>query len=392
MTPKAFLTLAILTGVAVVGAGVAVVAEQRASVVAKPGDEPMFPAVANDPGAVASLTIKGASYSLALAKQGNVWVASDMGNYPVKTGPVAQLVSGIAALKPFEAKTDDPALYPDIDVVEPAEGNRATAVTAKNAAGQTVADLIVGKLSRSIGFNPLGGTFIRRPSEAQAWLAEGQIVLPNSMADWFDSIVHIPGPDITRVAVLEGDTLVFDAEKIDLTTGDYELRTLDAKYQREDGLVAADNAIKAVSTGVVSTTFESARPEADLVRGPDSRTIRFAVKDGMQLEVRLGEVNGETWVAYSATAPAGSDGEARAKTISDRTAGFAFKLPSYRITPLQRPVADLVEKPDADNQFPGAGPGAPQVPGVLMPGQTLIPRLPGLGGQGNFPTITTPPR
>ncbi len=392
MTPRAFITVAALTGVAVIAAGWSLIQEQRATVIVRPTDDSMFPAIAADPNTIRTLEIRNRDYTLQLTREGDQWVAPAMGNYPVKTGPIGQMVAGLASLKPFEAKTDDPAFYAAIGVQDPAPANAAVAIVARDAAGATLADTVIGRQSRSIGFNPLGGTFIRRNGEAQTWLAEGVVVVPGLLSDWFDSVVHVPGPDVKRITILEGDTVVFDAEKVDLVVGRYELRTLDPKYATAEGLVAADNAIKGVGTGIVSTTFESARAESELVRGPDARTIRFTTRDDMVLEVRLGEIDGETWVAYSATAPAGSPAEARAKTISDRTAGYAFLLPSYRVTPLERQVADLVEVPATAQALPEGVPNFATPGAMPLPGQTLIPRLPGIGGGPGGPggAITIP--
>src|ERR687894_588176 len=75
----------------------------------------------------------------------------------------------------------------------------APLVPAYAADGAVLASVILGKASSSIGFNPLGGTFVREPDEAQSWLAEGQVTVPPYLSDWFDAIVHIPGPDIRRI-------------------------------------------------------------------------------------------------------------------------------------------------------------------------------------------------
>ena len=379
MSPRAFLTLAVLTVVAVIGAAWVLLAEQRASTIVRPTDAPLFPALTERADEVQRIEIKNRNYDLTLERQGDIWVVPEMGNYPVRVTPVGLLVSGIASLKPYEAKTNNPEWYDEIEVGEPGPDSTATLVNAYAADGEVLANVIIGKASSSIGFNPLGGTFVREPDEAQAWLAEGQVTIPPYLSDWFDPVVHIPGPDIRRITILEGDAVVFDAEKTDIQTGDYELVSLDPKYTREEGLVAEDNAIKRVATGVVSTTFENVRPESDLARAPDARTVRFVTANQLQLEVRLGEINGETWVAYTATAPAGSEGEALAQQISDRTQGFAFKLPPYRTEPLLQPVSDLVEKPGGEQPpMPGLG-GGPQ---IMLPNQPLIPRLPGMGGAG----------
>jgi hypothetical protein len=103
---------------------------------------------------------------------------------------------------------------------------------------------------------------------------------------------------------------------------------------------------------VVSTTFDQARAATDVAFADTDRIITFETAKQMTLSVQLHEQDGVVWAKYTATAPAGSEGEAQAAQITERTGGYAFKLPAYRLTPLQREVASLVEPKPVE----GAGP------------------------------------
>ncbi len=389
MTPRAFLTLAIVTVVAVIGAGWALVSEQLASNPARPSQAPVFAALADHPNDVSRVEIQNRSYKLVLEKRGNDWVAIELGDYPAKREPVQQLVASIAGLKAYEPKTDNPDWYKEIDVGDVGPGSAAVHVTTVAANGNTLADVLIGRRSRSIGANPRGGTFIREPGKAQAWLAEGTVFVPDFLQNWFDQIVHVPGPDVRSITILEGDKVVFDSTKSNVQTGEYEVLSLDPKYGGAD-LVANSNNIKNLSQGIVSTTFDNARALDTVTFPPDARTIRFKTADDMQLDVRLGTADGQTWVAYSASAPEGSAGADKAKAINDRTKNWAFLLPSYRVAALQREVTDLVQAPPPPPAPPaGVGPGGinpiqtPGLPG--MPGGQQMPALPGMPMPGMPP-------
>jgi hypothetical protein len=384
MSFRAFIVLAAVTLVAVAGAAWAVVAEHFASSGQDLAEAPLFPALADNAGAVERVAIKAPNYELTVERRGDEWVASELGDYPTKAGPVAQLVAGLASMRTFEAKTDNPDWYKDIAVQDPGEDSEGVLITATGAGGEELANIIIGARSQSIGFNPRGGTFVREPGEAQAILAEGGVFIPNFIQDWFNAIVHIPGPQVRQVTVLEGDTVVFDAEKVDPTTGDYELVSVDEKYA-EPGSLANDNAIKSMSQGIVSTTFENARPRDSVTFAPDARTVRFRMEDELQIELKLAKVEDETWVTYTATAPEGSEGATRAEQITSRTGNWAFRLPSYRVAVLEKPITELVEAPPEPD--PEEAPADPR----FLTNQPLMPMLPGQAPANPSPALPVSP-
>lgn len=356
MTPKAFYTLAAVTGVALVAAGAAIASQYGAYSIERPTDTTFFPDLSANRGEVAKLVLNTPRYDLELVRSGEGWVVASQGNYPVNPTQVMNLVDGLANLRPFEAKTTNPQLYSEVSVEDPeAEGASSSYLVADNAAGEPLGAMIVGKISNSIGFNPLGGTFVRKPGDDQVWLAEGRVGIPLTITDWFPQIVHVSGPDLRRITIREGGQVVFEANKVDINLGRYEIVSV-VNPGIPGELIVNDTNIKQMGQGVVSTTFDQARAVGEVAFADTDRIVTFETAKTLTLSVQLHEQDGIVWARYTATAPEGSEGVAQAALITQRTAGFAFKLPQYRQNPLQLAVASLVEAKPAEQAAPAAGP------------------------------------
>lgn len=363
MSRRAFLLLCFIALV-VVGAAtaMAISAQVRDNALA-PGGGPMFPAFVARAADVTDVTVTTPRYSITLEKRGDVWVALDLGDYPARTQPVAEVIAALATMTTVDPKTDNPEWYGFIGVGAPGGDDPAPGirVTARAVDGTTLADGIFGHRSTSIGYTRVGGTFVRATDDAEAWLVEGQMNVPGFLAEWFDPILHIPGGDVARVAVLEGGRLMFDATKIDFDTGRYQLTYVDPAGGPPRSTTDNDS-IRSMTQAITSTSFDSARPRDSITFAPDARTVRFTTQAGLVLEVALGEADGEVWVTYTATAPDGTPAAEAARAISERTANWAFKLPGYRITGLTQPLSRLVIPPAAPAPQPlGAG----QAPGLV---------------------------
>ncbi|MGD9740176.1 MAG: hypothetical protein AB7S41_15820 [Parvibaculaceae bacterium] len=366
MTARAFLSLLALTVVAVIGAIVVLVIEQSNVVVAARGGSLMFPELAEERAQVTQVSVDALRYDITVEKQGDRWVAIDRGGYPVRSEPVEQLLTAMAQVTEFEPRTDNEARYAEIDVAGPGEGITGEDMhfVAQTGDGDVVADAIVGAPSRSIGNR--SGTFIRRTDEAQTWLVAGAVFFPNFMAEWFDPLFSIPGPEVGRVTIWRGQDMIFDAAKTSFETGDYELQFLAEEFQ-QPRIEAEDNAIRNLAQAIVSTTFEDAVPRDSITVPADARTIQFQTRGGLILAITLVPDGERTWVLYDVSAVQGSPAEAEAADIRARTFDWAFQLPPSRIITLSREVAQLVRVPPEPQ--PGLGPGQTPAPvGPLIPG------------------------
>ena len=341
------MALAAFTALSVGVAAALLVADQRSNAGQEATREPFFPQLSRDPEAAAQVSVRQAGYDLVLRREEGRWLAETMGSYPVRPNAVERLVGGLAAMRAMEPKTDDPALYPAIAVEPPDQAEaRSALIEVDGPDGAPLAEAVVGIRSASIGFNPLGGMFVRRPDEARAWLVEGSVDVPDEASAWFEPIVHVPGPDVRRVTIYDGAMMRFDAVKEAGEGSTYRLAHLADAFAKP-GVEADDSAIKQMGLGIVSTQFDAAKRLSDIPFPVDARRIVFETKGGMVLQISLADADGKTWVAYRATAPEGSADVQRASDIRARTEGWAFLLPEHRLAPLRVKVEDLVRVPPA---------------------------------------------
>lgn len=366
---RPLLALLIVTLAGVAGAAWSVWDAERTSIalVAAPG--PMFPELVEPGVAIDSVEVTTADYKLHLEHRDDGWRADSKGGYPVRKGMADDLIRQIASLERREAKTRNPAWYGRIDVgdVGADSSSRLVRLAGKNLKPVSV---LVGKRSDSVGADPIGATFVRRSGDAQAWLAEGVVDVPDRLGQWFVPLVHVPGPEVKEISIFEGATEVFDAQKEKGATS-YTLEKIDPRYA-EPGKVGNDARIKAIETGIVSVDLVDVRRVDAVTFPPDARTVRFKTGDGLVIAAKLGQADGETWVAYSASAPEGSDATDFADGVNSRCKGWAFRIADNKVEALQTPIASLLTTKQAAK--PQAGPA----PGTFLTPQQMQ-AIPGFG-------------
>ena len=346
MSPRAFIALLVTASVAVIAAAVMLVVEQVAATPRQTGGDYMFPQLNESIDELDRLVIATSRYSLTLGLRDEQWVAADFGDYPINIEPFLQIVGSLISMTRVEPKTDNPALYQYLSVtnLEDDETNTTVRIQAYLSGGAQVADALFGRQSASIGFTRVGGTFVREVDSDQSWLVEGLITAPNFLQDWFQRLFNVPGPSVASVSISAGETLLLTAEKVDFATADYELTYLGDLIAPPNS-IANDANIRGMGQGVISTTFDRARPVAEIALSDDDRVVTFVTIDGLELSVRLVEADGETWVIYRAQAAEGSEAVAEAAEISERTDQWAFIIPVHRVNALSRPLEELFMLP-----------------------------------------------
>lgn len=347
MSPRSFLIVVAVAVVALIAAIVVVVTDDSGSVTYAGVGDQAFPEFADRIDDLARMEIQTSRYELSLEQRDGEWVATNFGDYPVDPEPLLSIASELAAMTVIEPKTDREDWYQFINVVDPADDEEGLAirVTATATNGDQLLDTIIGRPARSAGFTRFGGVFVRSVDDEQAWLVEGTVRAPDFIQDWFEQLFSVPGTDVASVTVLAGDEVLLSAEKVDFETADYELTFLSEELGPQES-TAEDSEIRGVTQGIISTRFDRARALDTVTFADDARAVRFVTRDGMELLARLGEADGEIWVAYEVSAAEDSEAAALAEAIAARTDRWAFLIPSYRVGALNRPVETLFVAPE----------------------------------------------
>lgn len=342
MKPTTFIVVLAAAAVSVVAAGYAVVSESRIQAPAVAGGAPVFGdllARAND---VQTVTIASASGKFTIARKGDGWALAEKDGYPVAADKLRQLVAGLADLRLLEAKTDQPDRHARLEVEDvTAKAAKSKQVTLAGADGKLLADLIVGKQNYTSDFNGLRGIYVRKPAQAQAWLAQGSVEVPTAAVDWVDrTVVNIAEDKVQRLQFEPTAAPALTVSKADKAAADFTLAPL------PEGKSPDPDALKRLTEVFTAVELDDVRADKDTDKAVKAGAAEATTFDGLTLKAELLAMDGGTWLRLKASAAEGSAAAAEAKTINDRVAGWLYKLPQFKAALLQPKVDDFLKKPE----------------------------------------------
>ena len=302
---------------------------------AAPGQS-AFLALAARLGDVASVTVSRDGTTMTLIRDGDNWLVAEKGNYSANVAKISQIVRAMADLTLVEPKTQNPDLYPRLEVEDPGNG-KSTLVAVKDKSGGDLAQAILGKRR----YDRLGagndGVYLRKPGEAQSWLARGTLDPSGEPASWLDrQIIDISEKKIAKITLTQADgsKLVISRAAPDAKFA-VEDAPADAKFKSESTISGPAAALETLDLDDVKPTGELPVPDKDVA------TASFTTFDGLTVDLRLMERDKADWIAISA---AGSGlAEANAKKIEDKVSHWTYAIPAYKANLLKTKLADMVE-------------------------------------------------
>ena len=335
MHARSLILLASATAALVAIAIVVLASGDRGLSRAAPGQS-AFPALAARLGDVASVTVSRDGTTMTLVRDGDNWLVAEKGNYPANAAKISQIVRAMADLTLVEPKTQNPDLYPRLEIEDPGNG-KSTLVAVKDKSGGNLAQAIVGKRR----YDRLGagndGVYLRKPGEAQSWLARGTLDPSGDAASWLDrQIIDISEKKIAKATLTQADgsKLVISRSAPEAKFA-VEDAPADAKFKGETATSGPATALETLDLDDVKPAGELPVPDKNVV------TASFTTFDGLTVDLRLMERDKTDWIAISA-AGSGS-AEANAKKIEDRVSHWTYAIPAYKANLLKTKLADLIE-------------------------------------------------
>lgn len=321
--------------------------EQRGEL---PQGQLAFPSLAAKLGEAARIEVLRHGAAVHLARKDDSWTVAEADFYRARQDRVRELTTALTELKLSEPRSSSPEDYARLGV-EDAEAKDAasTQVRLLDAAGGVLAQLLVGH--ERIGNAGNGdGVYVRRPGEAQAWLAEGRLAVEADAQQWLDrDIVGIPADNLASLLATRGaQSLGFGRQ------GEAWALTAPADHPGLDKFKLDD-----VSRALDGLAFEKVRPAP--APGAELGRTTIATKDGMTIAVTLSKSGPDLWGVFSA-----SGGKA-AEALQAKWAGWAYQLPAYKEAALAPTLDDL----RAYQPPPAPAPGAPPPPPA--PGRAPAP-------------------
>ena len=337
MKPRPFAILA-LVAVLSVAVAVATYASNNQWSQARVSGAPLFPGLASQAARIAKIEIKQGDSTTTLVRDNERWVAASQGNYPAKPEAVRGLLVKLMKpswLRPRPRREDR---YSLLELEDPkAGGAKSHLVRLLDANGGTVAEVIVGKKRLDAFGSSKGGTYVRKPDQAQTWLANEKIDAPVTARDWVQTLVL--NIDVAKVKAVSIEAPGQDALKIERQGGDKGQLALVGLPQDKKLKNASD--LEAIVRAATTIDLDDVRRPVDAPAGEVS-VVKITGTEGLALSLRLRKQGDDSyWLQVSASGE--GDALKPAEDIRHRTEGWEYKIPAAKAQSILKRQADLLE-------------------------------------------------
>ena len=349
MTPKTFIGLAALTLATTVGAAVTVMMQPSTAPVAYL-DTPAFPALRAEPDAVAKVTIQTKDGTITLTRTSpETWTSPDRFDYPAAGDKIDKLVRQLNDMRLIEAKTSNAERYARLEVEDMADEASSRLIRLEDGEGNVLAEALIGKRLFRLTGSANSGTYIRRPGEAQSWLASGGFDLEPEVESWLDQIVvEIDREEVAKVkiALAEGEGYGVSREK-----ASDELQFVDLA---EGEKLKADASVTELASALTSVRMAAVKPRGELAWPAEEQVANVWTFDGLVLTVEFALIDDEPWAKFTAAAgvlpndvEAADQVRQRIEAINDKTAAWAYQVHQSLYQRLTKPRESWLETSDS---------------------------------------------
>jgi hypothetical protein len=337
MKPTSFAALAVAT-VLVLAVAIAAYGTQNRWSQAKVSGASLFPNLPAQSPRIARIELKQGEKSLTLARDKEAWSLADRGGYPVKADAVRALLVKLAQAELVEGKTSNKERYAQLELEEPAgKDAKSRLVRIVDDKGAPIAEAIVGKKRFDAFGASKGGTYVRKPGDAQTWLSNADLDVSLALRDWVQpGLLDLAAAKIAKLTIeVPGEEpLVIERDGTDANK--HKLASIPDGKKLKEG-TGIDSIVRAVG----SIELEDVRKPA-ATAGSEAGTARIEADGGLTVTLRLRKEGEDYWGTLEA---AGSDGEAKknADEIAAKAQGWEFKIPAGKAQSILKRRADLVE-------------------------------------------------
>jgi hypothetical protein len=331
------------------------------------GDEPAFPALRANPDAVAKIVLTTPDGTFTLVREtGDRWSAAERFGYAVDGKRVRDLVVALADMRLIEAKTALPERYSRIEVEDvKAKDAKSRLLRLESADGKVLAEAVIGKQHHRLTGSQPEGTYLRRPGEAQAWLASGGVQIEPKVVDWLDrQVVDLSADDIRRIEIRPEGGEAYAAERA-AAGAPLVLQNLAAgeTAKKPEDLNRLASAFAAIS-------FDDVERRGDLKWPAGAQTAIATTLDGVEVTAQLAKIDGQPWAIFNARQLEAAGPAAKGGT-GDQTA----KASAPTAEPGGAPEAATATKAGAAAATAEAAGAPEQKSGATAESQTAKPKL-----------------
>ena len=313
----------------------------------------------------ASLTVTAKGKSITVYLKDGVWVVKEMADYPADTALVRKALFALTELRPYEAKTKDPARLAKLELEDPkGKDAQSKQLTVKDKDGKVLADVIFGKANTTNVILGKEMVYVRKADSDQAWLAEGDPSLKPEALDWIQrSVIDIKVDRIKDVETKSPkDELVLHIAKEKADDKEFAIKNLPAGRKPKEA-----RTVSYVAESLDGVNLDDVKKVADIdfeKNGIGTGTWRSF--DGLVIKARMAEVDKKFWVSLTAEVDEAAllkekpkadsklkDADAvrkEAAEINSRVRAWAYHLPTTSSRFMTYKIEDLLEPEKKDEK------------------------------------------
>lgn len=303
-----------------------------------------FPGIAQRLSGATTIEVARHDGRVTLRREGERWLVAERGGYPARPERVRELLVGLAELRLTEPRTANPDLLSRLGLEDPLQpAATGTLLRVLDASGAPLAELVIGRRRVRTGGNLPETAYVRRPSETQAWLAEGRLPADHDPNLWLPrDIANIPRERLREAVISRAGAEPFTIRRGGDPDGELALDPL------PEGRETDPDRLTAVARAFEALTLTDVRREADAA-GEPLGTARFAFTDGLTITVALRRAGEVLWLIPRA------EGGEEAQRLMALWDGFAYQIGAWQADVFVPEVASLLRE--------AAGPAGPPAPG-----------------------------
>ncbi|NQU60304.1 MAG: DUF4340 domain-containing protein [Rhodospirillales bacterium] len=341
MNPRTFSILAAVTVFAVIAAFISSGRDQTGGPVAGIGGA-VFPGLIDKVNTVAKVVVEHPKGRITLEKSSAGWTLKESDGYAARTVKIQRAILGLAELRLLEPKTRIKGKYAKLELQDlGAKDAKSRGVKLFDAKGGLMADVLVGKGRANLAGETSSGVYLRRPGDAQSWLAQGDPGITVLKRDWLErKIVNIEAKRIERIVVRHPDGKMVKMSKADPKAENFTLDNIP-----EGKKLIGASGLNDVARGLADLQLEGVRKKPftfDVGTAVDLTATTF---DGLEVRIVTGKKDGPYWMRIDAKVRKGATGDVVKETreITDRTGAWFYRISDFAASNLRKTLDALVE-------------------------------------------------
>ena len=261
------------------------------------------------------------------------WVLPVKSDYPVRPERVRELLVGLTELRFTEPRTANPEMLERLGVDDPTRpGSTASLLRVLDAQGAPIVELVIGRRRMRMQGNVPETVYVRRPNEAQTWLAEGRLPLDGDPNLWIDrDLTNIARERVRSLRVTRENEVTLLLRRG--PDGDAPLLVIEPAETPALDEISLDEAARAFEF----LTLLDVKRAAD-IPGDKLGEGRFELTDNLSITVTAHRDGDALWVLLAA------GGDEEAARFNARWRGFAYQVGAWKEKAFVPRLVDLLKQ------------------------------------------------